>query len=498
MSEFGKVLSPFKALPIRIIIPVALTITLFIITIFLLFIPMLEQQMMDGRREALQRLSEVAWSTVAHYHNSVQQGLVTEQEAQQAAIAHLQKLRYGPEGKDYFWINDLTPVMLMHPYRADLVNQDVSEFQDPAGQRLFATMAALVHAQDSGFVDYQWQWQEDSDRVVPKISYVKGFAPWGWIIGTGLYVEDVRLQISAITRQLSWACFGITTAVLLLSAFIIREAAREKKDRLQALQQSLLREKQLIQADKMVSLGILVAGVAHEINNPVTTIMLNAPNLKKAWESFQPVLDTYYAANPQARICNMSYAELRTRIVLMLDAILEGAGRIKRIISELRDFSRPGSTSVDQDVDINQIVEKSLELTRSITSKATRCLEVKYDRALPCVQGNFQKLQQVVINLLVNAAQALNDPNQAIRVRTYMHAEAGHAAIEVADEGVGANFETMKKMAEPFFTTRRDQGGVGLGLSISKKIVYDHGGMLEFESIPGRGMTVRVILPCHT
>lgn len=497
MAELKPELPPFSTLPVRIIVPVALTIGLFIITIFLIILPMLEQQMLDGRREALQRLSEVAWSTVAHYHDAARQGRMSDQAARQAAIAHLQSLRYGPELKDYFWINDLTPVMIMHPYRLDLVNRNVSEFQDPSGKRLFADMAELVRTQKFGFVQYQWQWQEDSDRIVPKISYVKGFAPWEWILGTGLYVEDVRLQISAITRQISWACLGITLLVLLLSAFIIWEAAGERKQRLKALQESMLREKQLIHADKMVSLGILAAGVAHEVNNPVTTIMLNAPSLKKAWESFQPVLDGHYAAKPNARVCNIPYTELRTRIGIMLDAVQEGALRIKRIISELRDFSGPGVANGDQAVDINQIVEKSVELTRTITRKATRCLDVQYDATVPPVQGNFQKLQQVVINLLVNAAQALSHPDQAIRVRTYLHEDAGYAAIEVADEGAGADAETMTKMAEPFFTTRRDNGGVGLGLSISRKIVHDHRGMLEFESLVGNGMTVRVILPCQ-
>lgn len=496
MPESDNQAESMKTLPVRIIIPVALSFVLFVLTIFLLIIPMLERQMMDGKREALLHLTETAWSALARYHEMAENGTMSLDAAQVEAVSHLEKLRYGPELMDYFWINDMHPVMVMHPYRPDLVGEDVSEFRDPSGKRLFSDMVAIVKADGAGFLDYLWQWQGDAARIVPKISYVKGFEPWGWLVGTGLYVEDVKSQISAITRQLTLACGGIMVVVLLLSLFIIMEAAREKQNRLRALEQSKQREKQLVQADKMTSLGILVAGVAHEINNPATSLMLNAPSLKKAWEAFMPVLDDHYEKEPDARVCNMAYPVLRERILPMLDGILDGSTRIKRIITELKDFSRPGSTRIDREVDLNQVVEKSLDLTRSITKKATSRLETETDGNLPRVRGNFQKLQQVVINLIVNACQALENRTQGVRVRTFRDTGSGFAGIEVADQGPGVDPETLKKLKDPFFTTRRDDGGTGLGLSISDKIVHEHGGLLEFESGPGRGVTARVLLPC--
>jgi len=486
-----------RALPVRIIIPVALTIVMFILTIFLLIIPMLEQYMMDGKREGILHLTETAWSTLALYHDRVEQEEMSRDDAQKKAISHLGRLRYGPELKDYFWINDYTPVMIMHPYRPDLVGKDVGRFEDPAGKKLFAQMVRTVQDSGAGFVDYLWQWQEDSEKIVPKISYVKGFEPWGWVIGTGIYVEDVRAEIFAVTRKLTLACLGIMGVVVLLSAYIIWAGAMEQRARLAATAQSRLREKQLIQADKMTSLGILVAGVAHEINNPATSLMLNAPNLKKAFQAFIPVLDKHFAADPNERVCNMPYPELRRRIDLMLEGIEDSSGRIKGIISELKDFSRPGNDHGEkQKIDVNQVVAKSVDLTHTVLRKITAHLTVDYEKGLPLVTGDFQKLQQVLINLLVNAGQALENADQSILVSTFINKEKSFIGIEVTDTGPGVSSDELKKMKDPFFTTRRDDGGTGLGLSISEKIVNDHKGILEFESELGRGLTARILLPC--
>jgi signal transduction histidine kinase len=121
--------------------------------------------------------------------------------------------------------------MIMHPYRPDLEGKDVAEFTDPSGRHMFAEMVAITRASGSGFVDYLWQWKEDPGHIVPKISYVKGFDPWGWIIGTGIYVEDVKAQISAVIQKLILACAGIMGVVLLLSGYIIWAAAATDKEK---------------------------------------------------------------------------------------------------------------------------------------------------------------------------------------------------------------------------------------------------------------------------
>ncbi|MCP4024092.1 MAG: two component system sensor protein [Desulfobacteraceae bacterium] len=494
MNSKEKSLS-LKTLPVRIIIPVALTILLFVLTIFLLIIPLVEKNMLDDKRESIMALTESAWSILNLYHSKSQNKEISDTDARKLAIEHVKHLRYGPKQKDYFWINDMVPNMVMHPYQPDLEGKDISTLEDPKGKRLFAEMVRIVQHQDAGFVDYLWQWKDDSKRIVPKISYVKGFKPWSWIVGTGIYVEDVRAQIRTITLQLTYTCLLIMAIFLTLSGYIIWQSTQTKKAQIRAMEQSRLREKQLLQADKMSSLGILVAGVAHEINNPATSLMLNAPNLKKAWHAFTPVLDDHFKDHPEKEVCAMPYAELSNRIESMLTAIEDSSARIKRIISDLKDFSKPSGTDMGDRIDVNQLVNKSVDLMRSLLKKSTSHLFVEYADALPKIQGNFQKLQQVVINLLVNAGQALENPDQSISVITVNDETAGFVVIEVTDTGRGMTSEDLKKMKEPFFTTRRDDGGTGLGLSISAKIISDHKGFLEFSSTAKKGLTAKILLP---
>ncbi len=134
------------------------------------------------------------------------------EEAQETAIAMIKNMRYGSEGKDYLWINDFRPYMIMHPFRSDLNGKDVSDYSDPTGKRLFVEMAQVCERSGQGFVHYIWQWKDNAQKLVPKISYVKTFKPWKWILGTGIYIEDVNEGIAAITIKndnnicLSFSC----------------------------------------------------------------------------------------------------------------------------------------------------------------------------------------------------------------------------------------------------------------------------------------------------
>ncbi len=241
----------------RIALPALLTILLFVIAIFFILLPQLEESFLGRKQEMIRELTETVWSLLETYHERELSGELSHAEAQKRASLRIEKLRYGPEKKDYFWINDMAPRMVMHPYRPDLNGKDISGFQDSHGKHLFLEFVQVVKQQGAGFVDYMWQWKDDPDKISPKISYIKGFAPWGWIIGTGMYIDDVYAEIAEIRQKLSVISAGILFIVTLLALYSIRQSMMadrerfrifaEREDLMKSLQESRERFRNLLE-----------------------------------------------------------------------------------------------------------------------------------------------------------------------------------------------------------------------------------------------------------
>ena len=225
---------------IRVILPVGLTVILFIFTVFLITLPTLEHYMLDSKREMIRELANVSWALLVEYEQRVQSGELSTEEAQNRAKTRIRTMRYGSEGKDYFWITDMHPNMVMHPYFPELEGQDISEFADPNGKKLFMESVKIVKKNNAGYVSYLWQWKDDPERISLKLSYVKGFKPWGWIIGTGVYVKDIHATISLLTRRLNRAFAGVLVIIVVLSAYIVRQGIIVEKKRM--LAEKALRE----------------------------------------------------------------------------------------------------------------------------------------------------------------------------------------------------------------------------------------------------------------
>jgi PAS domain S-box-containing protein len=276
-----------------------------------------------------------------------------------------------------------------------------------------------------------------------------------------------------------------------------RKLRQEIKERKSAEEEANLRQEQLFQAAKMASLGTLVSGVAHEINNPISSVMLNAPILQKVWWGVGPVLDEHCRTNGEFRIANMNYTQLAKRIPPLLSGIIEGAKRVKTIVNDLKEFSRQTPSELIDSVDINDTTKAAIGLVSNLIRKSTNQFSVNYDLNVPPIKGNTQRIEQVVINLLVNACQSLTDNRKCISVSTSYDRKLNSAIIEIQDQGEGMSPEILKRIRDPFFTTKRDSGGTGLGLAISDRIISDHGGRLVFESVSGEGTTVRVFFPTN-
>ena len=265
------------------------------------------------------------------------------------------------------------------------------------------------------------------------------------------------------------------------------------------IEQAAQREREaLTRADKMISLGVLVSGVAHEINNPNHSIMLNAPLLRDAWKSIVPIVD-HHAENERAagddalRIGNMPWEEMRGEGASMIDDIEHAAERIRGIVTELRGFALDQDPGERRAISMNDVVQSSLRLLGNHIRKATTHFSMALAGDLPPIHGNQRRLEQVLVNLIINACQALENQECAIVIETGR--TPTHVFARVTDEGRGISRDDLRKIKDPFFTTKRATGGSGLGLAVSDRIVREHGGELTFESEPGRGTSATLSIP---
>jgi signal transduction histidine kinase len=297
-------------------------------------------------------------------------------------------------------------------------------------------------------------------------------------------------------KNLLFSALAIVTCVILLRASLKAWAqniarkryARELVDKNRELQ-NLIEEvnrtqQQLIRSEKLAALGQLVAGIAHELNNPIGFIYANLYQIRK-----------YIDALDRLPLDESAKASLR-KIDQALRDSQDGSIRIRDIVQNLRGLSRagnaePGRSLRKQPCDINRLLDKTAALASTNFSKNV-ALEKEYG-TLPQVEADETQIQQVFLNILVNAGQALGDKGR-IRIRTF--AESGNAVVSISDDGPGISEENLKHIFEPFFTTKPVGQGIGLGLHICYQIVAAHGGSLEAKSAgPGQGAEFGIRLP---
>jgi polar amino acid transport system substrate-binding protein len=273
------------------------------------------------------------------------------------------------------------------------------------------------------------------------------------------------------------------------------ELALEVTERKLALEELRRHQDKLIQADKMASLGILVSGVAHEINNPNGLLLLNLPILRDVYEDAVATLEERYLHEGDFLLGGISYSRMREEVPRMLEEMVHASQRIKRIVEDLKDFARPDVVAAMEPFDINRVVQAAVRLVDPSLRKATNRFSATYGEDLPQIFGNSQRIEQVLVNLLINACQSLPSSDRAITIATEYDKAANRILVTVQDEGVGIQPEHLPRLTDPFFTTKRESGGTGLGLSISAGIVQEHGGEMTFHVPPGGGTTVRLSLP---
>ena len=310
---------------------------------------------------------------------------------------------------------------------------------------------------------------------------------WVHLVGLGIFLCSVVVEVLVSNGALTFlfvADIGFLACVVPLVGETVQRFiadTRRLNDTSSYLSQEVdyrTRERDeaqgaLLEAERHAALGRLAAGVGHEINNPLTYLRLNI-ELIGEWAN-----------------ANSPSEELRESV----DSALDGADRIRRVVDALRAHSQ-ASTGERRVMAPEDLVHSALRMSSHLLRKVS-AVETTFETT-PTIVGEEPKLVQAVVNLLSNAVQAVSEsahPSAGrIRVHTFTLA-SGEAAIEVEDSGPGIRPDDLRRLTEPYFTTRSTLGGAGLGLFLSRGIAEQHGGRLEIESGLGKGTLVRIVLP---
>lgn len=254
-------------------------------------------------------------------------------------------------------------------------------------------------------------------------------------------------------------------------------------------------EKQLSQAQKMEALGTLVAGVAHEINNPVNLILFNLPLFEKMWRDLMPMLDSIGEGLQHTKFGGLTYTFIKQNMPRLISDMKMAANRVANIVNGLKQFSRKSNPAEKSSIQVNVAVENAARLGAATLSNSRTELQLDLAADLPLLHANLQNLEQIVLNLMINAHQSIDHANGLVRITTGWRAQDQAITIEVADNGRGINPSVADKIFDPFVTDRQAQGGTGIGLSVTYNLVKAHNGEISFESKPGQGTKFTVILP---
>ncbi|HOL65578.1 MAG TPA: ATP-binding protein, partial [Accumulibacter sp.] len=252
---------------------------------------------------------------------------------------------------------------------------------------------------------------------------------------------------------------------------------------------------QAIRSARLASLGVLSAGIAHEINNPNHAILANASLLARVWRDALPILDEYEQEQGSFVLAGLQFAQASETVSRGMNDIADNARRIQRIIDNLKHLGKQDQGHMDEVVNVRNVLQAAVRLLDSRIGKHTDCFTLVLPESLPQVRGNIQQIEQVFINVIINALESLPERDRAVKVSAGVTTDGRQIIVSVEDEGRGISRDVLANIGEPFLTTKAEQGGTGLGLSISSSIVERHAGTIRFASCGQAGTRVTIELP---
>ena len=388
------------------LIPVVAILMLFILG--MLMIQQVRSDLYKGKQEMTRHVVETAAGIFDHYRQLETSGAMSTAEAQQAAIKQIRALRY--DGQDYFWINDLGPVMIMHPMQPKLEGQNLSQVKDPTGKALFNEMVAVARSNGAGAVDYMWAKPGEADPV-PKISYVQLFQPWGWIIGSGIYVDGVEAEFKNYLMRFSIIGLFIAAIMAVLVAILIRSITRPLRNSMSAManiasgEADLTRDLDVSGNDELTTLGRDFNRFTGKLRSVISQLLETAQSLGQSSQTLGSVSGDAFQQSQQ----QLQQMELvATAINEVTYAVQEVAKNAEHAASEVGDAeNQAGQGQQNIEASLQQIDQLSATISQAVGVIQSLADETtKIGSVLEVIGSIADQTNLLALNAAIEAARA--------------------------------------------------------------------------------------------
>jgi methyl-accepting chemotaxis protein len=345
----------------------------------------IRSQMLEDRKIKTRHVVESVYGILEHYEGLAKDGSLTTKEAQDAALTMIKNLRY--EEKEYFWINDMRPFMIMHPYSTELDGKDLSDYKDPTGKALFIAFVDEVKAHGEGFVNYLWPKPNFRDPV-PKVSFVKGFAPWGWVIGSGIYLDDVQKVFRTEAIKYSLVTAVIIAVILTVSMLITNTMVN-------ALKEAVRVSNSLAEGDLTVDF---------DIRGSDETAQLLA-SMKNMMEKLRAVVTDVKAASDNVALGS---EQLSSGAQQMSQGTTEQAASSEQASSAVEEMNATIKQNADNAIQTEKIAEKSAEDARESGKAVTDAVNAMklIAQKIGIIEEIARQTNLLALNAAIEAARA--------------------------------------------------------------------------------------------